>query len=128
MADRFEEVLDQAYGTAPAVAANKDLHFALYRAAGSRTLLDLITMLWLKAGPIINFDIGVEAGAPTGDEIQRSRGHHSRGHHRMLCDALQARDGDAAAYAVAEDIRTASELIRAHAGMDTDENWRRIIP
>jgi len=128
LADRFEEVLDHAYGTAPAVAANKDLHFALYHAAGSQTLLDLITVLWLKAGPIINFDIGVEAGAPTGDETQRSRGHHSREHHRMLCDALQTRDGDGAAHAVAEDIRTAYELISAHAGMDTDDNRRRIIP
>lgn len=128
LAERFEEVLDRAYGSATAVAANKDLHFALYRASGSQTLLDLITMLWLKAGPIINFDIGVEAGVPTGDEIQRSRGHHSREHHRLLCNALRARDGDAAARAVAEDIRTASELIRTHAGMDTDDNWRRIIP
>ena len=57
LAERFDEVLDSAYGSPAAVAANKDLHFALYRAAGSDVLMELITMLWLKAGPIINFDI-----------------------------------------------------------------------
>ncbi len=34
LAGRFEEILDSAYGSPEAVAANKDLHFALYRAAG----------------------------------------------------------------------------------------------
>lgn len=63
LAARFEEVLDQAYGSAAAVAANRDLHFALYRAAGSPALMEVITMLWLKAGPIINFDIGVKGDA-----------------------------------------------------------------
>lgn len=128
LADRFEEVLDHAYGSAAAVAANKDLHFALYRAAGSDALMEVIAMLWLKAGPIINFDIGVEAGVPAEEEMTRSRGHHSRSHHRMLCEALKARDGAAAAHAVSEDIRVASELIRAQAGMDTEDSRRRIIP
>ena len=128
LAERFEEVLDRAYGSAAAVAANKDLHFAVYRAAGSEALMQVVTMLWLKAGPIINFDIGVEAGVPREEEMSRSRGHHSRAHHRMLCEALQARDGDAAAQALSEDIRIASELIRAQAGMDCEETRRRIIP
>jgi len=128
LAERFEEVLDRAYGSAAAVAANKDLHFAVYRAAGSEALMQVVTMLWLKAGPIINFDIGVEAGPPVEDESAQSRGHHSRAHHRMLCEALQARDGDAAAQALSEDIRIASELIRAQAGMDCEETRRRIIP
>ncbi|MCT8974217.1 GntR family transcriptional regulator [Microbaculum marinisediminis] len=127
LAERFDEVLDSAYGSPAAVAANKDLHFALYRAAGSDVLMELITMLWLKAGPIINFDIGVAAGVPADEEMTRSRGHHSRSHHRMLCDALTARDGAAAAHAVSEDIRVASELIRAQAGMDTEDSRRRII-
>ncbi|HBM59223.1 GntR family transcriptional regulator [Salipiger marinus] len=128
LADRFEEVLDAAYGSAAAVAANKDLHFALYRAAGSPALMEVITMLWLKAGPIINFDIGVEAGVPSEEEMSRSRTHHSRAHHRQLCEALSARDGAAAAQAIAEDIRVASDLIRAHGAMDTDNSRRRIMP
>ncbi|WP_212525694.1 GntR family transcriptional regulator [Actibacterium sp. MT2.3-13A] len=128
LAERFEEVLDSAYGSAAAVAANKDLHFALYRAAGSEALMEVITMLWLKAGPIINFDIGVEAGVPLEEEMTRSRSHHSREHHRMLCEALRARDGAAAAHAISEDIRLASNLIRAQAGLDTEHSRRRIIP
>lgn len=128
LAERFEEVLDLAYGSAAAVAANKDLHFALYRAAGSPALLDVITMLWLKAGPIINYDIGVAAKIPHEEEMSRSRSHHSREHHRKLCEALRARNGDAAAHAISEDIRVASEMIRAHGAMDNNDNWRRIIP
>lgn len=128
LAERFEEVLDRAYGSATAVAANKDLHFALYRAAGSPALMEVITMLWLKAGPIINFDIGVDTGVPREDEVTRSRSHHSREHHRMLCDALKDRNGETAAYAISEDIRVASELIRAHGAMENDNNRRRIIP
>jgi DNA-binding GntR family transcriptional regulator len=127
LAERFEEVLDQAYGSAAAVAANKDLHFALYRAAGSQALLEVITMLWLKAGPIINFDIGVSPSAPRQDDIARSRSHHSREHHRKLCDALRINDGDAAALAISEDIRVASDLIRAQGAMDTTETKRRIM-
>lgn len=128
LAERFEEVLDRAYGSATAVAANKDLHFALYRAAGSPALMEVITMLWLKAGPIINFDIGVDTGVPREAEVTRSRSHHSREHHRMLCDALKDRNGETAAYAISEDIRVASELIRAHGAMENDNNRRRIIP
>lgn len=128
LSERFEVVLDRAYGQPEAVAANKDLHFRLYRAAGSPALLEVVTMLWLKAGPIINFDIGVEAGVPSEEEITRSRNHHSRSHHRLLCEALKTRDGDAAAQAISEDIRVASELIRAQAGMDDKNMARRIIP
>lgn len=128
LAQTFEQVLDRAYGSAAAVAANRDLHFALYRAAGSDALMKVITTLWLKAGPIINFDIGVEAGVPADAEAAQSRGHHSRRHHQMLCEALLARDGAAAAHAVAEDIRAAAELIQAQAGMDRKDSRRRIIP
>lgn len=127
LAVRFEEVLDQSYGSAAAVAANKELHFAVYRAARSPALTEVITVLWLKAGPIINFDIGVDTGATRTEDAERSRGHHSRAHHRMLCDALRNRDGETAAHAMAEDIRVASELIRAHGALDTDDNRRRII-
>lgn len=128
LAEQFDRVLDHAYGSARAVAANKDLHFALYRASGSAVLMEVITALWLKAGPIINFDIGVRADPAGEDEMTRARGHHSRQHHRMLCDALAARDGAAAAHAISEDIRTASELIRAQGAMATDEEHRRISP
>lgn len=127
LAERFEEVLDHAYGSAAAVAANKDLHFAVYRSARSPALMEVITVLWLKAGPIINFDIGVDIGGPRTEGTGGSRSHHSRAHHQMLCEALRDGDGDRAARAMADDIRMASELIRAHGALDTDDNRRRII-
>ncbi|SMX47005.1 HTH-type transcriptional regulator McbR [Maliponia aquimaris] len=127
LAERFEVVLDQAYGSAAAVAANKDLHFAVYRSARSPALMQVITVLWLKAGPIINFDIGVDTGTPRTEDAGRSRSHHSRTHHRILCEALRNRDGDTAAQAMADDIRVASELIRAHGALDKDNNRRSII-
>ncbi|MCR8723162.1 GntR family transcriptional regulator [Frigidibacter sp. ROC022] len=122
LAHRFEDVLDRVRGSAAAVAANMDLHFALYRAAGSPALLDVITMLWLKAGPVIHFDIGDDSDA------SQLRSHHSRDHHRRLCEALRVRDGEAAALAVAEDIRVASELIRARGRMQDDNDQREIAP
>ncbi|WP_226622958.1 GntR family transcriptional regulator [Alloyangia pacifica] len=128
LAERFEALLDTAYGSPEAVAANKDLHFALYRAAGSQILMEVITMLWLKAGPIINYDIGVQAEMPVEEELGRSRTHHSRAHHRQLCEALRLRDGAAAAQAVTEDIRVAAELIRAYAAEEMEDSRRRILP
>ncbi|PZX14917.1 DNA-binding GntR family transcriptional regulator [Palleronia aestuarii] len=116
---RFDEVLDSAYGTALAVAANKDLHFAVYRAAGSKALLDVISVLWLRAGPIINFDIGVGEAAPGG-----ARPHHSRRNHAALCAALEARDGAEAEAAVARDITEASELILAAADLEKSPTLR----
>ncbi|MCA0997259.1 GntR family transcriptional regulator [Alloyangia pacifica] len=127
LAEQFERVLDRSYGSAEAVAANKDLHFALYRASRSAALMQVIRMLWLKAGPIINYDIGVRAGVPAEEGLTRSRTHHSREHHRQLCQALLAHDGAAAAHAIAEDIRVASEMIRAHAADEMDEGRRRIL-
>lgn len=38
-----------------ALTLNKDFRFALYRAAGMPTLLGVIEMLWLKAGPGFNY-------------------------------------------------------------------------
>lgn len=127
LAERFDQVLDQAYGSAAAVAANKDLHFAVYRSARSPALLEVITMLWLKAGPIINFDIGVNNASAQVEDTTRARSHHSRAHHKLLCDALRDHDGETAAHAIAEDIRVASELIRTHCALDTDDSQRRII-
>jgi DNA-binding GntR family transcriptional regulator len=44
--------------SAEAVAANKDLHFAIYEATGLPTPDRDHRRLWLKAGPILNLDIG----------------------------------------------------------------------
>ncbi|MBE9639920.1 GntR family transcriptional regulator [Salipiger mangrovisoli] len=128
LAERYEAILDTANGSPEAVAANKELHFALYRAAGSQMLMDVITMLWLKAGPIINYDIGARAAVAQEEEVSRSRGHHSRAHHRQLCAALRAHDPEAAARAVTEDIRVAADLILAYGAEQMEDSRRRILP
>ena len=40
-----------------AVELNKTFHFAVYEAAHSPILVEIIRALWLKAGPVINLDL-----------------------------------------------------------------------
>ncbi|MFD2843238.1 GntR family transcriptional regulator [Paracoccus cavernae] len=67
-----------------AVRANKALHFHIYDAAGSPTLRELIENMWLKAGPVINLDLGHAS--------RRSRNATSVHHHALLVDAIARRD------------------------------------
>jgi len=46
-----------------AVESNKTFHFAVYEAAHSPILVEIIRALWLKAGPVINLDLRAN---PTG--------------------------------------------------------------
>ncbi len=85
------------------VAANQAFHFALYRAAHSPELLAIIERLWLRVGPIINFDIN------SGPERLRFGGA-VRCHADALA-AIRAGDAVAARAAIAADIRAASDFI-----------------
>lgn len=98
----FRESLASSDGR-DAVRANKALHFDVYARAGSATLMELITMLWLKAGPIINLDLGVQ--------LRRNRNAASVEMHGRMVAALLAGDGEAAAAALESDIRRAAEFI-----------------
>lgn len=42
---------------ARATRLNHEFHFAVYRAAGSRSLLNIIRGLWLQIGPVLNYDL-----------------------------------------------------------------------
>uniref|UniRef100_UPI0035AF2FC5 FCD domain-containing protein n=1 Tax=Paracoccus sp. TaxID=267 RepID=UPI0035AF2FC5 len=85
------------------VRANKDLHFHVYEAAGSPVLQGLIAAMWLKAGPVINLDLG--------DVSRRTRSAASVRNHAEMVAAIAARDPETAARALEEDIRTAAEFI-----------------
>ncbi len=85
------------------VRANKALHFAVYGLCGSEILLDVITTLWLKAGPVLNFDLGQQS--------RRSRNSTSINTHRRLVAALLKGDGDGAAQALGDDIQSAADFI-----------------
>jgi DNA-binding GntR family transcriptional regulator len=85
------------------ISFNKELHFAIYRGARMPVLLQLIEALWLRIGPILNYDL---RSGPTrvGERVALS-------HHASLVQAMQNRDSEAARQAVQADISSAAEFI-----------------
>jgi DNA-binding GntR family transcriptional regulator len=107
---RFEEAfLDQARSPDPqahqAVRANKELHFAVYRATSLPTLVGIIEGLWLKIGPVLNFDLKVSP--------ERLRTGGAAGQHQRLVAAVEAGDGAAARKALTDDIEGAARFIES---------------
>lgn len=70
---------------AAAIRANRDLHFAVYRAAGLPTLLAIVEGLWLCIGPVLNLDI---RSSPARLRIGAAEAAHAR-----VVAALAAKDG-----------------------------------
>ncbi|RBP14005.1 GntR family transcriptional regulator [Roseiarcus fermentans] len=87
------------------LAANQRFHFAVYAAARAPTLLSLIGMLWLQAGPWLL------------QPLRRSRRQDgprdymgaSFAHHLTLVQALRDRNGERAAEAIRSDIVDAAK-------------------
>jgi DNA-binding GntR family transcriptional regulator len=90
---------------ARAVRANKDLHFAVYAAAGLPALVAIIEGLWLRIGPVLNLDMKV-----SGERL--AQGGAADQHARALA-AIAARDGPAARAAIVADITAAAAFIEA---------------
>ncbi|MDR2788405.1 MAG: GntR family transcriptional regulator [Candidatus Accumulibacter sp.] len=95
------------------ISINKDLHFAIYKASEMPMLLQLIEALWLRIGPILNYDL--RSGSKR-LETRAIADHHTRlvktlSHHSKLIKALKARDVEAAKAALHSDIETATEFI-----------------
>lgn len=88
---------------AVAMAHNKDLHFALYRAARLPLLFGMIETLWLQIGPVLNLDF---LAGP-----ERLRQGEAHLHHAALVAALKRRDGEAARKALIDDIWSAGDFI-----------------
>ena len=87
------------------VAINQRFHFAVYRAAKSSMLVEIIVGLWLKAGPILNFDMAR-------NNTWVSSGAGARYHAAALA-AIRRQDSDAARAAIVGDIQQASDRIIA---------------
>lgn len=113
-ADEIAEVVrfERAFATergkkrpdgAAAMRHNKDLHFALYRAAHLPTLMGMIEGLWLQIGPVLNLDF--RAGP---ERVRQGEAHL---HHARLVAALKARDPEAARDALVADIWSAGDFI-----------------
>lgn len=85
------------------IALNKDLHFAIYRQARMPILMQMIESLWLRIGPILNYDLR------SGTERVKER--VSVNHHNRLVSALKKRDANAAIMALRDDIQGAADYI-----------------
>ncbi|MEK0083915.1 GntR family transcriptional regulator [Benzoatithermus flavus] len=81
------------------VPANREFHFAIYRAAGSETLMSLIEPLWLRIGPYL----GLLRGSGNWRTANRQ--------HRLIRDALARGDGSAARAALRADIEEAALIL-----------------
>jgi len=99
-----------------AVAANKEFHFAVYRAAALPELLPIIEGLWLRIGPVLNLDLR--------SNLSKTRVGKSAGHHAALVAAIASGDGRAARRALAADISGAAKHIEAQ-GVLLDDAGRR---
>jgi DNA-binding GntR family transcriptional regulator len=88
-----------------AVRANKEFHFAVYRASGLPSLVGIIEGLWLKIGPVLNFDLKASP--------ERLRTGGATEHHGRLVSAVKAGDRDAARKALVHDIQGAANFIES---------------
>lgn len=91
------------------ITFNKDLHFAIYGAAKMPLLLQMIEALWLRIGPILNYDL--RSGS------RRIEERVAVSHHAALVKALKQRDGAAARLALQGDIESAAEFILSASGL-----------
>jgi DNA-binding GntR family transcriptional regulator len=87
------------------VLLNQRLHFAIYDAAGSPTLREIVRGLWLRVGPVINLDLR--------ENPERLRTGGAVRFHAAVLAAIEAGDPAAARAAIADDIAGAATFIEA---------------
>ncbi len=86
-----------------AMRANRDLHFAVYEAAGLPSLVAIIEGLWLRIGPVLNLDM---RSSP-----RRLAEGGAQAHHAALVAALAAGDAEGARAALSADIAGSAAFI-----------------
>jgi DNA-binding GntR family transcriptional regulator len=87
------------------VRLNQEFHFAIYDAAGSPTLREIVEGLWLRAGPVISLDLR--------ENPERLNTGGAVRFHAAALAAIEARDAAAARRAIADDIAGAAAFIEA---------------
>ncbi|HYG87146.1 MAG TPA: GntR family transcriptional regulator [Azospirillum sp.] len=85
------------------IRINKDFHFRIYEAADMPALMQIIEGLWLRIGPVLNFDLRSKSRRLSERVVLR--------YHQGMVDGLTARDGEMARAALAGDINTAGDFI-----------------
>lgn len=94
---------------ARAVESNKTFHFAVYEAAHSPILAQIIRALWLKTGPVLNLDLRANPERlATGGAVR---------HHANVLAAIAAGDPAAAQAGLAADITGAADFILSRGGL-----------
>ncbi|MEX2518644.1 MAG: GntR family transcriptional regulator [Paracoccaceae bacterium] len=88
---------------AKAVQLNQEFHFAVYAAATSPTLFEIIRTLWLQVGPILNLDLR--------ENPERLEQGEAVGCHQTAVAAIKNGDTDCAREAIARDIASAAAFI-----------------
>jgi DNA-binding GntR family transcriptional regulator len=90
-----------------ALQSNQEFHFAIYRAAKSAQLFEIIESLWLRTGPFL----AVAYRGPQKPEEMFLRGMQV---HERIIAALDRRDGKAAMHGVMLDIKSANSWYRRY--------------
>lgn len=83
--------------------SNRSLHFAVYGASGSLTLLRLIETLWLRGGPFLSLLVAASDSSGVTASVDNTQ-------HDLLIEALKSRDSGAARAAISRDIRHTAEI------------------
>jgi DNA-binding GntR family transcriptional regulator len=91
------------------IQLNKQLHFAVYGAAGMPMLLALIESVWLQVGPVISLDL--RSGSR---RLSEGPAIH---HHANLVKGLQSGSAEQSRAALAGDLLSAAEVILAGDGL-----------
>jgi DNA-binding GntR family transcriptional regulator len=94
-----------------AVELNKTFHFAVYEAAQSPILVEIIRALWLKAGPVINLDL-------RGNPKRLAKGEAIR-FHADVRKAIEIGDAEGAKAGIAADITSAANFILSRGNLPT---------
>lgn len=95
-----------------AILLNKQLHFSLYAASDMPMLVNIIESLWLRIGPILNYDL--RSGSA------RTRNKTAVAHHEAMISALERGDAAAARQALHDDIESAYQYI-------TDQRYSELL-
>lgn len=87
------------------VTFNKDLHFKVYSASNMPMLVKIIETLWLRIGPILNYDLR--------NGSERTVNKTAAAHHDKMIDGLKRGDANLAIQGLRDDIHSAYEHIMA---------------
>ena len=85
------------------ISLNKELHFAIYRGAKMPVMMQLIEALWLRIGPILNYDM---RSGPV-----RVNQRIALTHHASMVESILKKDVEGARQALEADIQSAADFI-----------------